>query len=91
MKSSAVISRGSLPLSAAVDSDIVMFHPNRGSYFVVSEVGARVWELVEQPMSFEELCETLSAEYDVEANRCRAEVEAFVSQLHEAGLVDVSD
>ena len=68
-----------------------MFHPDRGAYFSSGEVGLRVWELVAEPMSLEELCGTLTEEYDVEPARCRVEVEAFVSQLQDAGLVEVTD
>lgn len=91
LTSRSVIQRSTLPLSAAVDDDIVMFHPDRGAYFAAREVGSRVWELVEQPISLEELCRTLTEEYDVEPSRCRAEIEAFVSQLHDAGLVELTD
>ena len=91
LTSRSVIQRGTLPLSAAVDGDIVMFHPDRGAYFTAGEVGSRVWELVAEPISLEDLCTTLTEEYDVEPARCRAEVEKFVSQLHEVGLVELTD
>jgi hypothetical protein len=68
-----------------------MFHPDHGAYFVAREVGSRVWELVAQPISLEELCRKLTEEYDVDPSRCRAEIEAFVSQLHDAGLVELTD
>ena len=91
LTSRSVIKRGTLPLSAAVDGDIVMFHPDRGAYFSSGDVGLRVWELVEEPTSLEDLCRKLTEEYDVEPARCRAEVEEFVSQLQDAGLVEVTD
>ena len=92
LTSGSVIQRSTLPLSAAVDGDIVMFHPDRGAYFTAAgEVGSRVWELVAQPISLEALCTTLTEEYDIEPARCRAEVETFVSQLHDAGLVELTD
>ena len=67
-----------------------MFHPDRGAYFVAREVGSRVWELVAQPITLDALCGVLMEEYDVEPSRCRAEVEAFVVQLNDAGLVELT-
>lgn len=90
MTSETVVQRGTLPLAAAVDGEVVMFHPDRGAYFSLGDVGSRVWELVEQPIALAALCETLSQEYDVEPARCRAEIETFVGQLHEAGLVELT-
>ena len=90
MTGDSIVQRATLPLSAAVDGEIVMFHPDRGAYFSLGDVGSRVWELVEKPISVVELCDTLSEEYDVEPERCRVEIEAFVAQLHDAGLVELS-
>ena len=91
LTSRSVIQRGTKPLSRAVHSDIVMFHPDRGTYFASGEVGLRVWELIAEPISLEEVCKTLTEEYEVEPARCRAEVETFVSQLQDAGLAEVTD
>ena len=84
-----MIQRSGLPLSAAVDGEVVMFHPERGAYFSLGDVGSRVWELVEQPVTMDEVCRILVEEYDVDPETCRTEVEAFVSQLLEAGLVEL--
>ena len=80
-----------MPLSAQVDGEIVMFHPERGAYFSLGEVGSRIWELIGAPVTIGVLCTRLVDEYAVEPDRCRAEVETFVAELHGAGLVELTD
>lgn len=89
MNDTSVIERGDVALDAAVDGEVVMFHPERGAYFSLGDVGSRIWELVERPIALTDLCATLVAEYDVEPDRCRAEVESFVTSLEGAGLVTI--
>lgn len=91
MTSDTVVWRAGLPLSAQVDGEIVMFHPDSGAYFSLGEVGSRIWELIDAPSSIAALCTRLVDEYEVEPDRCRAEVEAFVAELRDAGLVELTE
>jgi hypothetical protein len=68
-------------LAAQVGDELVMMSATKGNYLALSEVGARIWQLIEQPQGIDSLCATLIAEYDVEPETCRAEVEAFVETL----------
>lgn len=79
--------RSDAALSRKVDDEWVMFHPGEGKYFALGSVGARIWELLENPVTETEIQERLLAEYSVEPERCRQEVETFVAQLREAQLV----
>jgi PqqD family protein of HPr-rel-A system len=84
-----VVQRSSAPLAAAVDGEIVMFHPDRGAYFGLVDVGTRIWELIEEPASLGAITTRLLAEYEVDPAACRSEAEAFLSQLADAGLVEL--
>ena len=64
-----------------------MFSPDQGAYFGLDEIGSRVWELLEEPRSIDELCATLRGEYDVDPETCRGDVTALVERLREAKLV----
>ena len=77
-------------LAAKVGNELVMMSAAKGNYIGLSEVGARIWELIEAPRSIESLCDTLVAEYEVEPATCRQEVETFLATLaeHDAIAVD---
>jgi hypothetical protein len=79
--------RSEEPLTALVDGETVMFSPDQSAYFGLDEVGTRVWDLLGEPRSIDEVCAILRDEYDVEPERCRADVVALVDQLRAAELV----
>ena len=62
-------------LSAKVGEELVMMSAEKGNYLGLSEVGTRVWELIESPRDFDEVCAQLESEFDVAPETCRAEVE----------------
>lgn len=58
-----------------------------GKYFSLNPVATRIWELLENPRSLDELCLLLQKEYDVSEVRCRQETEACIKDLIGFGLV----
>jgi len=68
-------------LSAKVGDELVMMSAEKGNYIGLSEVGARVWELIETPQELETVIARLLQEYDVSPEACRAEVDAFLKEL----------
>jgi hypothetical protein len=74
-------------LSAKVGDELVMMSAEKGNYIGLSEVGARIWELIEKPQEFEALCGQLEEEFDVTPEICRAEVTDFLNVLVQHGAV----
>jgi len=77
-------------LSAKVGDELVMMSPESGYYVGLSEVGARIWELIDTPQDLDSVCRQLLDEYDIAADICRTEVEAFLNELvkHDAVALD---
>jgi Coenzyme PQQ synthesis protein D (PqqD) len=76
-------------LTARVGDELVMMSTQRGTYLGLSEVGARVWELLDADADLDRICEALEREFDVAPDVCRAEVETFVDQMAGQGLVTI--
>ena len=74
-------------LAAKVGDELVMMSAEKGNYIGLSEVGARIWELIETPQDVDAVCVQLQKEYDVTAEACRAEVETFLSELVKHGAI----
>jgi hypothetical protein len=74
-------------LSAKVGDELVMMSAEQGNYLGLSEVGTRVWELIETPRDFDAICAQLETEFEVSAETCRAEVEDFLKELAKHGAV----
>ena len=82
-----MISRRGDWLSAKVGDELVMMSAEKGNYIGLSEVGARIWDIIETPRDFEAVCAQLQQEYDVTPDVCRAEVETFLSELAKHGAI----
>lgn len=52
-------------LSAKVGDELVMMSAEKGNYVGLSEVGARIWDILETPSDLEAVCARLQQEYDV--------------------------
>ncbi|MEJ0065795.1 MAG: PqqD family protein [Caulobacteraceae bacterium] len=82
-----MVSRQGSWLTARIGDELVMMSPERSEYVGLSDVGARIWELLEEPRSPGEICDRLRQEFDVSAETCRAEVDDFLSELAKHGAV----
>jgi Coenzyme PQQ synthesis protein D (PqqD) len=76
-------------LTARVGDELVMMSAQLGIYLGLSEVGARVWELLDTDADLDRICEALEREFEVAPDVCRAEVETFVDQMAGQGLVTI--
>ena len=74
-------------LASKVGDELVMMSAEQGHYIGLSEVGARIWELLDTPRDVDAVCAQLLEEYDVAAEICRAEVESFLNELVKHGAI----
>jgi hypothetical protein len=74
-------------LAAKVGEELVMMSAEKGNYIGLSEVGTRIWELIETPQDLKVLCARLEQEFEVAPETCRSEVEEFLNELVKHGAV----
>ena len=74
-------------LAAKVGDELVMMSAEKGNYIGLSEVGARIWEIIETPQPVDAVCARLQEEYEVSPEACRIEVETFLNELVKHGAV----
>ena len=91
LSSDALISSTQNQISSELAGEAVILHLSSGVYYGLNEVGARVWELVQQPRQFDELHRILMEEYDVASEDCEQDLTKIISELKAACLVEVSD
>lgn len=73
--------------SSTSDDGLVLLDVASGLLFAANPVGARIWQLLEQRCSCEEIVGHLTVDYDVTYERAHADVVAFVDALRCRGLV----
>ena len=76
-------------VGAEVGEDVLLLNLESGMYFELESVSARIWRLLETPTTVRRIEEVLLEEYDIDPERCHAEVARLLSELEDEGLVEV--
>jgi Coenzyme PQQ synthesis protein D (PqqD) len=66
--------------------ELVMLSVSASRYYGLNSVGARIWELLESPITVAQICARLCEEYKVEAQECETEVLRFTNELVNNGI-----
>ena len=70
-----------------VGEEMVLLDLQRGVYYGLDAVGARVWELLSQEVAPAEIIERITGEYEVDRATVERDVAALLEQLLEKGLI----
>ena len=79
----------SADLSSDVDGSVVILNLKDGVYYELKEVGARIWNLIQQPYSIQSIKNRLIEEYEVDAEQCEVDLLALAEHLARLGLIQV--
>ncbi len=85
----AIVVRNEGLLSAEVDGDLVAMSVQRGMCYGLNAVGTRIWALIAEPRSVDDLCAQLRQEFDVDEDECRRDVVDLLEELCTEGLATV--
>ena len=72
-----------------IDGEMVILNLDSGHFFQLNQVGSRIWEALETPLTMVELCRAMVQRFDVDPDTCRRDCEAFVDALSAHALVTV--
>ena len=75
-------------MARQIGDDCVMLDLANGVYFGLNAVGARVWELLGEGTSEEEICATLVREFEVSLAQARGDVADLMEELQKYGLIE---
>lgn len=84
-----IICRSDALLSSDIGDDVVMMNIEKGEYYGLEAVAARIWALTEESISVGSLCERLGTEYHVSPEQCQQEVLAFLDELLNHHIVQI--
>lgn len=72
-----------------LECESVLLNLNNESYYGLDEVGTRMWELLTASESIELAYRTLLAEYDVDPETLRADLQDLLTEFAEQGLITI--
>ena len=73
-----------------LDGEKVMVNLEKGEYFMMNEVGSRIWEIISEPINVKGIVDTLRSEYEVDEETCKDTVIEFLGRLDYADLISIS-
>ena len=74
-------------LASKLDGETVLFDVAAGNYYAYDAMGSRIWDLLAEPQTVGQICQALTREFAVDAERCEREVLSFLSDLSAHGLL----
>lgn len=69
---------------------LAILHHDSGTFFVLDEVAAYIWELLAEPASERVVAAAVEREYDANSSQIERDVRAFVSAMIDARLIETS-
>ncbi len=58
-------------------------------YYGLNSVGARIWQLVQKPITVDQIADVLTAEYEVDKVECMEAINNFLQEMVENGLLEL--
>lgn len=82
------LSRNGDILYASVNTEeAVMLSISADRYYGLNTVAARIWELLETPMTVDQICARLCEEFEIDAQDCQSAVLKFADTVVDNGVI----
>ena len=72
-----------------MDGEKVMLSIESGKYYNFGEIGGKIWDIMEESITINQLVTTLIDIYDVEQTQCEQQVLSFLEQLLKENLIEL--
>jgi hypothetical protein len=89
ISTSSIVVASKDQVSSDLAGETVLLSMESAMYYGLDQVGSRIWELVREPILVSDLRDAITREYDVEPERCEADVLGFLRELADKGLIEV--
>ncbi len=78
-------------VSCSLQGEAVILNYQSGVYYGLNPVGARIWELIQESKTEGEVHQALLDEYEVDSARCWSDLRPLLTELRQAGLIEVEE
>jgi coenzyme PQQ synthesis protein D (PqqD) len=89
LSSSSTIVAAKEQVSCDLSGQAAILNLESGLYYGLEGVGARIWDLIQEPRTVRQLRDLLTKEYDVEPERCERDLLSLLARLATVGLVEI--
>jgi hypothetical protein len=78
-------------VSANLDGEVVILGYKSGAYYSLDQVGAFIWDLLQEPRAVSEVRDAMFEEYEIELSQCEQDLFALLEDLADKELIDVKN
>ena len=86
-----IVSRSDAFVAGALEGGVVLMSVEDDTYFDLNEVGARIWDKMQEPVAVSALCRDIVDAFEVDAADCESDVLAFLGDLLRLGAIRRED
>ena len=86
-----IICRNPSAISSELDGEAVILDMESGKYHSLDRTGTRIWALLENKISLDDIVLQLIEEYSVEREQCTTEVEEFINRMVDLDLAEAEN
>lgn len=85
----SVVAASKDQVSCDLGGEAAILNLKNGMYYGLDPVGARAWNLLQEPRSVQGVRDMLLEEFEVEAARCESDLLALLEQMLAEGLIEI--
>jgi hypothetical protein len=78
-------------VSCDLAGESIILNINNGMYYGLDPVGSWIWNMIQNPISLQDIRDRLFREYNVEADRGEQDLLALINELADEGLIEVKN
>jgi hypothetical protein len=86
---STIVKAADGQVSCDLSGEAAILNLETGVYYGLNAVGAFIWNLIQKPVSVEQIKEAILAEYEVDPARCERDLLRLLNELADRGLINV--
>jgi hypothetical protein len=78
-------------LASPLGEEIVMMNMDNGNYIGVNNVGSDIWNMIDGPITVEELSRRVLEVYDISEDQLSSELEAFLQRMLKQQMITITE
>jgi hypothetical protein len=77
-------------VSSDLAGEAVILNLQSGTYYGLNAVGALIWNLIQSPITVDQIRAALLKEYEVEPEVCDRDLQMLLEDLQSVGLIEIT-
>jgi hypothetical protein len=89
MNLSTIVKQSKDQVSCCLNDEVAILNLKSTMYFGLDELGAYIWQVLNEPRPVSEICSMVVDRYEVDTTRCTVDVLNFMAKLEKVGLIEL--